>query len=67
MTAVEHSLRTTLDVVDLCRDLIALPSENPPGGETAVAEKVGALLSIVAAIILLLLVPLYWPLIGIGR
>jgi anion transporter len=29
--------------------------------------KVGALLSIVTAIILLLLVPLYWPLIGIGR
>ena len=29
--------------------------------------KVGALLSIVTALILLLLVPLYWPLIGIGR
>jgi di/tricarboxylate transporter len=29
--------------------------------------KVGAILSIVTAIILLLLVPLYWPLIGIGR
>jgi di/tricarboxylate transporter len=29
--------------------------------------KVGALLSIVTAVILLLLVPLYWPLIGIGR
>ena len=28
--------------------------------------KVGALLSIVTAAILLLLVPLYWPLIGIG-
>ena len=29
--------------------------------------KIGALLSIVTAIILLLLVPLYWPFIGIGR
>jgi sodium-dependent dicarboxylate transporter 2/3/5 len=29
--------------------------------------KIGALLSIVTALILLLLVPLYWPLIGIGR
>jgi solute carrier family 13 (sodium-dependent dicarboxylate transporter), member 2/3/5 len=29
--------------------------------------KVGALLSIVTAVILLLLVPLYWPLIGIGH
>jgi sodium-dependent dicarboxylate transporter 2/3/5 len=29
--------------------------------------KVGALLSIVTALILLLLVPLYWPLIGLGR
>jgi anion transporter len=29
--------------------------------------KVGALLSIVTGLILLLLVPLYWPLIGIGR
>jgi di/tricarboxylate transporter len=29
--------------------------------------KVGAVLSIVTALILLLLVPLYWPLIGIGR
>src|SRR2546425_1184387 len=29
--------------------------------------KVGAVLSVVTAIILLLLVPLYWPLIGIGR
>jgi len=29
--------------------------------------KVGALLSIVTAVILLLLVPLYWPLLGIGR
>ena len=29
--------------------------------------KVGAILSVVTAIILLLLVPLYWPLIGIGR
>ena len=29
--------------------------------------KVGALLSIVTALILMLLVPLYWPLIGIGR
>ena len=29
--------------------------------------KVGALLSVVTALILLLLVPLYWPLIGIGR
>jgi sodium-dependent dicarboxylate transporter 2/3/5 len=29
--------------------------------------KVGALLSLVTAVILLLLVPLYWPLIGIGR
>jgi sodium-dependent dicarboxylate transporter 2/3/5 len=29
--------------------------------------KVGGLLSIVTALILLLLVPLYWPLIGIGR
>ena len=29
--------------------------------------KVGALLSLVTAAILLLLVPLYWPLIGIGR
>src|SRR4051812_3327176 len=29
--------------------------------------KVGAILSIVTALILLLLVPLYWPLIGIGR
>ena len=29
--------------------------------------KVGAVLSIVTAIILLLLVPLYWPLIGLGR
>ena len=29
--------------------------------------KVGALLSIVTALILLLLVPLYWPLIGIGH
>jgi sodium-dependent dicarboxylate transporter 2/3/5 len=29
--------------------------------------KVGALLSIVTALILLLLVPLYWPLVGIGR
>jgi len=29
--------------------------------------KVGALLSIVTALILLVLVPLYWPLIGLGR
>jgi anion transporter len=29
--------------------------------------KVGAVLSIVTAIILMLLVPLYWPLIGLGR
>jgi solute carrier family 13 (sodium-dependent dicarboxylate transporter), member 2/3/5 len=29
--------------------------------------KVGALLSIVTCVILLLLVPLYWPLIGLGR
>ena len=29
--------------------------------------KVGAILSVVTAIILLLLVPFYWPLIGIGR
>ena len=29
--------------------------------------KVGAILSVVTAVILLLLVPLYWPLIGIGR
>jgi solute carrier family 13 (sodium-dependent dicarboxylate transporter), member 2/3/5 len=29
--------------------------------------KIGAILSVVTAIILLLLVPLYWPLIGIGR
>ena len=29
--------------------------------------KVGALLSVVTAVILVLLVPLYWPLIGIGR
>ena len=29
--------------------------------------KVGAILSLVTALILLLLVPLYWPLIGIGR
>ena len=29
--------------------------------------KVGGLLSIVTALILMLLVPLYWPLIGIGR
>jgi solute carrier family 13 (sodium-dependent dicarboxylate transporter), member 2/3/5 len=29
--------------------------------------KVGAVLSVVTAVILLLLVPLYWPLIGIGR
>ena len=29
--------------------------------------KVGGLLSLVTAVILLLLVPLYWPLIGIGR
>ena len=29
--------------------------------------KVGGLLSIVTAVILMLLVPLYWPLIGIGR
>jgi sodium-dependent dicarboxylate transporter 2/3/5 len=29
--------------------------------------KIGALLSVVTAVILLLLVPLYWPLIGIGR
>ena len=29
--------------------------------------KVGAALSVVTYIILLLLVPLYWPLIGIGR
>jgi di/tricarboxylate transporter len=29
--------------------------------------KVGALLSIVTALILLILVPLYWPLIGIGH
>jgi di/tricarboxylate transporter len=29
--------------------------------------KIGALLSVVTAIILFLLVPLYWPLIGIGR
>lgn len=29
--------------------------------------KVGAILSVVTAIILLFLVPLYWPLIGIGR
>jgi di/tricarboxylate transporter len=29
--------------------------------------KIGALLSIVTALILLLLVPFYWPLIGIGR
>jgi di/tricarboxylate transporter len=28
--------------------------------------KVGAILSVVTALILLLLVPLYWPLIGIG-
>jgi di/tricarboxylate transporter len=29
--------------------------------------KIGAILSVVTALILLLLVPLYWPLIGIGR
>ena len=29
--------------------------------------KISALLSVVTAIILLLLVPFYWPLIGIGR
>jgi len=29
--------------------------------------KVGALLSIVTALILLVLVPFYWPLIGLGR
>ena len=29
--------------------------------------KVGAILSVVTFFILLLLVPLYWPLIGIGR
>jgi hypothetical protein len=29
--------------------------------------KVGALLSVVTALILMLLVPLYWPLIGLGR
>jgi len=29
--------------------------------------KVGAVLSVVTAVILLLLVPLYWPLIGLGR
>jgi anion transporter len=29
--------------------------------------KIGAILSVVTAIILLLLVPIYWPLIGIGR
>jgi len=29
--------------------------------------KIGAVLSIVTGIILLVLVPLYWPLIGIGR
>jgi succinyl-diaminopimelate desuccinylase len=39
------SVRARLDVVDLCRGLIALPSENPPGGETAVAELVADLLS----------------------
>ena len=29
--------------------------------------KVGAILSIVTALILMLLVPFYWPLIGIGK
>jgi hypothetical protein len=29
--------------------------------------KIGAILSVVTAFILLLLVPLYWPLIGIDR
>jgi hypothetical protein len=29
--------------------------------------KVGAALSVVTYIILMLLVPLYWPLIGLGR
>jgi hypothetical protein len=29
--------------------------------------KMGAILSVVTALILLLLVPIYWPLIGIGR
>jgi sodium-dependent dicarboxylate transporter 2/3/5 len=29
--------------------------------------KIGALLSVVTAVILMLLVPLYWPLLGIGR
>src|SRR5207253_2352405 len=29
--------------------------------------KVGAIMSVVTAVILFLLVPLYWPLIGIGR
>jgi acetylornithine deacetylase/succinyl-diaminopimelate desuccinylase family protein len=38
--------RTQVDVVDLCRGLIALPSENPSGGETAVAAKVADLLSV---------------------
>ena len=34
-----------IDVAGLCRDLIATPSENPPGGEDAVAQKVAGLLS----------------------
>ena len=29
--------------------------------------KMGAILSVVTAVILLLLVPFYWPLIGLGR
>jgi acetylornithine deacetylase/succinyl-diaminopimelate desuccinylase family protein len=38
-------LRIRLDVAAVCRELIALPSENPPGAETAVADWVARVLA----------------------
>ena len=38
MNEFSSKAHTRLDVAAVCRELIALPSENPPGGETAVAD-----------------------------
>jgi len=47
MTVREHrpAGAERVDVVALCRDLIAAPSENPPGGEAQVAQVAASLLA----------------------
>ena len=41
---LEAVYRRRDEVVELCRGLVAVPSENPPGDTTAIAEHVAALL-----------------------